>query len=131
MAALDVQGNIGVFQSRGRLRQNDNNVTGFLPSGLFGLGRANTPGMWGFFLPGDVFQILVQQDISRVTPSLSATWRPTTYLTGRATMGLGYTALTDVQFQHRGQRTDFSNFRQGRRNDNRFTLAHYTPDANR
>ena len=128
-ATLDFQGNIGVVQSRGRLPQNDNNVTGFLPSGLFGLGRANTPGMWGFFLPGDVFQILVQQDISRVTPSLSATWRPTTYLTGRATMGLDYTALTDVQFQQRGQGTNFSNFRQGRRNDNRFTLAHYTADA--
>ncbi len=127
-ATLDFQGNIGIVQSRGRLPQNDNNVTGFLPSGLFGLGRADTPGMWGFFLPGDVFQILVQQDISRVTPSLSGTWRPTTYLTARATLGLDYTALTDIQFQQRGQGTNFSNFRQGRRNDNRFTLAHYTAD---
>ncbi len=129
MAALDFQGNIGIVQSRGRLPQNDNNVTGFLPSGLFGLGRASTPGMWGFFLPGDVFQILVQQDISRVTPSLAATWRPTTHLSARATVGLDYTALTDIQFQQRGQGTNFSNFRQGRRNDNRFTLAHYTTDV--
>lgn len=128
-ATLDFQGNIGIVQSRGRLPQNDNNVTGFLPSGLFGLGRANTPGMWGFFLPGDVFQILVQQDISRVTPSVSGTWRPTTYLTARGTLGLDYTSLTDIQFQQRGQGTNFSNFRQGRRNDNRFTLAHYTADA--
>ena len=129
MAALDFQGNIGIVQSRGRLPQNDNNVTGFLPSGLFGVGQAGSAGQWGFFLPGDVFQILVQQDISRLTPSLATTWRPTTYLTGRATVGLDYTSLTDIQFQQRGQGTNFSNFRQGRRNDNRFTLAHYTADA--
>ncbi|PYP67500.1 MAG: hypothetical protein DMD36_15200 [Gemmatimonadetes bacterium] len=128
MAALDFQGNIGVVQSRGRLPQNDNNVTGFLPSGLFGTGQAGSPGIWGFFLPGDVFQILVQQDISRLTPSLAATWRPTTYLTTRATVGMDYTALTDVQFQARGQGANFSNFRQGRRNDNRFTLSHYTAE---
>jgi len=128
MAALDFQGNIGVVQSRGRLPQNDNNVTGFLPSGLFGLGQESSPAKWGFFLPGDVFQILVQQDISRLTPSLAATWRPTTYLTGRATVGMDYTALTDVQFQARGQGANFSNFRQGRRNDNRFTLSHYTAE---
>ena len=128
MAALDFQGNIGVVQSRGRLPQNDNNVTGFLPSGLFGTGQAGSPGIWGFFLPGDVFQILVQQDISRLTPSLAATWRPTTYLTTRATVGMDYTSLTDVQFQQRGQGANFSNFRQGRRNDNRFTLSHYTVD---
>src|SRR2546422_4238023 len=128
MAALDFQGNIGVVQSRGRLPQNDNNVTGFLPSGLFGLGQESSPAKWGFFLPGDVFQILVQQDISRLTPSLAATWRPTTYLTTRATVGMDYTSLTDVQFQQRGQGANFSNFRQGRRNDNRFTLSHYTVD---
>jgi len=129
MATLDFQGNIGVVQSRGRLPQNDNNVTGFLPSGLFGTGQAGSARQWGFFLPGDVFQILVQQDISRLTPSLSANWRPTTYLTGRATVGMDYTALTDIQFQARGQGANFSNYRQGRRNDNRFTLSHYTVDV--
>src|SRR5207245_6836027 len=103
MAALDFQGNIGVVQSRGRLPQNDNNVTGFLPSGLFGLGQESSPAKWGFFLPGDVFQILVQQDISRLTPSLAANWRPTTYLAARATGGMDYTSLTDVSFQQRKQ----------------------------
>jgi len=128
MATLDFQGNLGVVQSRGRLPQNDNNVTGFLPSGLFGVGQANSAGKWGFFLPGDVFQILVQQDISRLTPSLAANWRPTTYLAARATVGMDYTSLTDVSFQQRNQGPAFSNFRQGRRNDNRFTLSHYTAD---
>ncbi len=128
-ATLDFQGNIGIVQSRGRLPQNDNNVTGFLPSGLFGRGQASSAAKWGFFLPGDIFQILVQQDVNRLTGSFGGTWRPTTWLSGRGTVGLDYSGITDVQFQARNQGTNFSNFRQGRRNDNRFSIYHYTADV--
>ncbi len=128
MPQLDFQGNVGIVESRGRLPQNDNNVTGFLPSGLFGRGQQGSPAAWGFFLPGDVFQILTEQDINRITGSLSGNWRPTTYLTARASLGIDYTGRTDQQFQQRGQGTNFSNFRQGRRTDNRFNIFHYTAD---
>ncbi|HLZ45633.1 MAG TPA: carboxypeptidase regulatory-like domain-containing protein, partial [Gemmatimonadales bacterium] len=67
MPQLDITGNLGIVQSNARLPQNDNNVTGFLPSGLFGRGQQGSPFIWGFFLPGDVFQILTEQDINRVT----------------------------------------------------------------
>ncbi len=129
MPQLDITGNLGLVQSRGRLPQNDNNVTGFLPSGLFGRGQEGSPLIWGFFLPGDVFQILTDQDISRVTSSLSSNWRPTTFLTARANVGMDYTGRSDIQFQSRGQGPNFSNFRQGRRSDNRFTIFHYTADV--
>jgi TonB-linked SusC/RagA family outer membrane protein len=125
---LDLQGNLGIVQSRGRLPQNDNNVTGFLPSGLFGRGQAESPFIWGFFLPGDIFQILTQQDISRLTGSFNGNWRPTTFLTARANLGMDYTGRNDIQFQARGQGPNFSNFRTGRRTDNRFTIYHYTAD---
>jgi TonB-linked SusC/RagA family outer membrane protein len=125
---LDITGNLGIVQSRARLPQNDNNVTGFLPSGLFGRGQEGSPFIWGFFLPGDVFQILTDQDISRVTGSLSSTWRPRTFLTWRANVGLDYTGRNDIQFQSRGQGPNFGTFRQGRRSDNRFTIFHYTTD---
>ena len=128
MATLDLHGNLGLVESSGRLPQNDNNVTGFLPSGLFGRGQAGSPAIWGFFLPGDVFQILVQQDISRLTGSFGADWRPTTFFTGRANIGMDYTGRNDFQFQLRGQGTNFSNFRQGRRSDDRFSIFHYTAD---
>jgi TonB-linked SusC/RagA family outer membrane protein len=128
MAALDFTGNLGILQSRGRLPQNDNNVTGFLPSGLFGRGQAGSAGIWGFFLPGDVFQILVQQDITRITGSFAGNWRPTTWFTARGNVGVDYTGRTDINFQLRGQGTNFSNFRQGRRSDNRFNISHYTGD---
>jgi TonB-dependent SusC/RagA subfamily outer membrane receptor len=128
MAALDFTGSLGIVQSRGRVPQNDNNVTGVLPSGLFGLGIPGSPGVYGFFLPGDVFQILVQQDISRITGSFGANWRPTTFFTGRGNIGVDYTGRTDILFQARGQGTNFSSFFLGRRNDNRFNILHYTGD---
>lgn len=129
MTALDFTGNLGIVNSRGRLPQNDNNVTGMLPSGLFGRGVPGSAAIWGFFLPGDVFQILTQQDITRVTGSLAANWRPTTFLTTRGNLGVDYTGRTDINFQLRGQGTNFSNFRQGRRSDNRFQIYHYTADV--
>jgi len=130
----DVSANVGLVLSDGRLPQNDNNVTGILPSGLFGKGfegtRAGFGSQWGFFLPGEVFAILVNQDITRFTSALNASWRPTSYLTGRLTFGLDHTGRTDELLQRRDEGTAFSTFRRGRRQDNRFTINQYTLDLN-
>jgi TonB-linked SusC/RagA family outer membrane protein len=139
----DVTVTAGLVQSNARLPQNDNNVTGMLGSALFGKGWPTTfastlPSLsagaaqgrqWGFFLPGDVFSTLTEQDITRFTSSVQANWRPTTAITGRATVGLDYTTRQDFQFQQLNQGPAFIDFRQGRRQDNRFQLAHYTVDA--
>jgi TonB-linked SusC/RagA family outer membrane protein len=140
----DITVSAGLVQSTARLPQNDNNITGMLGSGLFGKGYSSAfastlpalpPGaaqgrQWGFFLPGDVFSILTDQDITRLTASAQANWRPTQAITGRATVGLDYTDRMDLQLQQLNQGPNFLTFRQGRRNDNRFQLAHYTVDAN-
>lgn len=142
-SVADVTLSAGLVQSNARLPQNDNNITGVLGSGLFGRGwptsYQNTlaplpPGssqgrQWGFFLPGDVFSTLTQQDITRLTSSVQASWRPTAAISGRATMGFDYTDRMDIQFQQLNQGPNFIDFRQGRRNDNRFQLVHYTVDA--
>src|SRR5207237_3885623 len=130
-------------QSNTRLPQNDNNVTGVLGSGPCGkvwptryqhcltplLPGASQSRQWGFFLPGDVFSARTQQDITRLTSSVQGNWRPTAAITGRATIGIDYTDRMDIQFQSFNEGPSFSDFRQGRRNDNRFQLAHYTVDA--
>jgi TonB-dependent SusC/RagA subfamily outer membrane receptor len=126
---LDFTGNIGVVQSTVLIPQNDNNVTGLLPSGLFGTGYATSPSVYGFFLPGDVSQITTQQNIDRLIGSASANWLPTTWFSGRATAGLDYTGRTDLQTQLFGQGPNFLNFRQGRVSDNRFSIYHYTVDV--
>jgi TonB-linked SusC/RagA family outer membrane protein len=131
---VDVALKAGLVLSDGRLPQNDNNVTGMLPSGLFGKGFSGTRlpygSDWGFFRPGEVFSILAEQDITRFTGSLNATWRPTAHLSGRATVGLDHTNRVDLQFQALEEGPLFSTFRRGRRIDNRFTINQWTADFN-
>jgi len=131
---VDVSLKTGLVMSNGRLPQNDNNVTGILPSGLFGRGFFGTRGSfgssWGFSRPGEVFAILSQQDITRLTGSFNTTWRPTAHITARATLGLDHTNRVDRQFQALDEGVFFSNFRSGRVSDNRFSINQYTVDVN-
>ena len=130
---VDVSLKTGLVMSNGRLPQNDNNVTGVLPSGLFGKGYPGTRafgGMWGFQRPGEVFGILTEQSITRFTGSFNATWRPTAHITGRATIGLDHTNRIDHNFQAFGEGPNFSTNRQGQVNDNRFSINQYTVDIN-
>lgn len=131
---FDVGLKSGLVISNGRLPQNDNNVTGMLPSGLFGKGfsgtRAGFGSDWGFFRPGEVFSILTEQDITRFTGSVNANWRPTSHLSARATVGLDHVNRVDLQFQALEEGPAFLNFRRGRKSDNRFTINQWTVDVN-
>src|SRR6266850_7600271 len=130
---VDVALKTGLVMGNGRLPQNDNNVTGVLPSGLFGKGYPGTRAfgsMWGFQRPGEVFGILTEQSITRFTGSFNATWRPTSHITGRATIGLDHTNRIDHNFQAFGEGPNFSTNRQGQVNDNRFSINQYTVDIN-
>ena len=128
----DVSANVGLVMSDARLPQNDNNVTGMLPSGLFGRGfagtRAGFGGQWGFSLPGEVFAITVNQDITRFTSALNGNWRPTSHLSAHMTVGVDHTTRVDELTQLRDQGPAFSTFRRGRRQDNRFNINQYTVD---
>ena len=131
---VDVSLKTGLVISNGRLPQNDNNVTGTLPSGLFGKGFSGTRtgfgSDWGFFRPGDVFAILVEQDITRFTGSFNATWRPTSHLSARATVGLDHTNRVDLRFQALEEGPAFGTNRRGQKFDNRFTINQWTVDVN-
>lgn len=131
---LDVGLKSGLVLSNGRLPQNDNNVTGMLPSGLFGKGFSGSRGSfgsdWGFFRPGEVFAIHTQQDITRYTGAFNTTWRPTSHITVRGTVGLDHVNRVDQQFQALEEGPAFSTFRRGRKFDNRFTVNQWTLDAN-
>ena len=131
-AKADVQATVGLVIHDARLPQNDNNVTGMLPSGLFGKGfegtRAGYGSEWGFSLPGEVFAILVNQNITRATGGLNATWRPTNRITARALVGIDHTSRVDELLQRRDEGPAFSTFRRGRRTDNRFNIDQITAD---
>lgn len=130
---VDVALKTGLVMSNGRLPQNDNNVTGVLPSGLFGKGYFGTRAFgssWGFQRPGEVFGIVTEQSITRFTGSFNSTWRPTSHITARATIGLDHTNRIDHNLQLLDQGPNFSTNRQGLVNDNRFSINQYTVDIN-
>jgi len=145
----DISGSLGLVQTAGRLPQNDNNVTGLLGSGYFGRGFSGTRracgtatcpapatqdttplgSEWGFSRPGEVFAVLAQQEVTRLTGSGTANWRPTGFLTARATIGLDYTNLIDTRYQALNEGPSFSTNRRGGRTDNRFEVGQTTVDA--
>src|SRR5256885_2362732 len=53
----------GYLSSAVRMPINDNNILGVLPSGFLGFGDSTINDGWGFFPPGDVFQIRTSQAV--------------------------------------------------------------------
>lgn len=123
--------NVGYVYSSTRFPQNDNNILGILSSALNGDGRgATNPSIaWGFFRPGETFQRLTVQRVSRLTANATGTYTPSTWLTGRATLGLDRTEQADQQLQRFNEGPAFGTQRQGFAGEARFTWAIYTADV--
>jgi TonB-linked SusC/RagA family outer membrane protein len=130
-SALDLNIATGYVSSDVRLPQNDNNVLGLLPSGYFGFPDSTTEFFnngYGFFLPGEIFQIRTTQGVERYTASGNLNWHPNSWLTGRAIVGLDATTRADRQFQPNGEGPDFIDQLQGFINDARREIFQYTVD---
>lgn len=125
----DLRVSTGFVSSDTWLPQNDNNVTGMLPSGLLGGTDSTAAGGWGFYTPEEIFFEEGKQAVERFTGSMSTTWRPNTWLEGHATGGLDYTGRRDVRFVAVGTGPDFSTYRQGDRTSDRTEILQYSFDA--
>jgi TonB-linked SusC/RagA family outer membrane protein len=131
---LDLAANIGYGTSRIRLPQNDNNILGILGNAFGGYPQNETLQDFGFpvfgfgITPASAFSILNRQNNQRFTTSLTANWRPTSQLTGRAAFGLDQTQQYDLEFGAAGQAPSFGDFARGTRSENRFTITQYTVD---
>ncbi len=128
----NVQVNLGYVTSSLRLPQNDNNVLGNASSALNGDGRGlSAPGgPWGFFTPGDNFQLLTKQTVQRFTTGATANYSPLNWLTSRAVVGMDLTNRVDQAFNFFGEGPNFGNTRLGAAAEARRTIAVYTIDAN-
>ncbi len=116
---LSVLVSTGYVDGKIRLPQNDNNVMGMLPSGLFGSSDSTDGvGGWGFFTPEEVFWVETDQNVQRFTQSVTATWNPNRWLDFRGIAGIDYSTIGDVQFQAIGTGPDFSN---NKEDGNRFS----------
>ncbi len=77
-----------------RLPDNDNNALGYLGSGLLGNSDTTRHG-WGFLTPDQVQLINTTQRIERFTGSATADYRPASFLTAHAVLGLDHTTRFD------------------------------------
>src|SRR3989442_1864598 len=93
---------------------NDNNILGVLPSGFLGFGDSTINDGWGFFPPGDVFQIRTSQAVERLTGSLRGTWRPLSFLETSFLVGMDRVRQSDRQLQARGEGPNIAGLRLGR-----------------
>jgi TonB-linked SusC/RagA family outer membrane protein len=130
--ALDLNLSTGFLSSDLRLPQNDNNILGLLASAYFGIPDSSSESFnngYGFFLPGEVFQIRTSQDVERYMASGNLDWKPTEWLTGRAIVGIDLTTRKDRQFQPNGEGPDFIDNLQGYVVDARVQSFQYTVDV--
>ncbi len=131
-STVDVSTSMGYVSSDTRLPQNDNTVLGKLPSGVFGRADvADTVGNsgWGFFRPGEIFSLLRNQNVERFTGSATTNWRPSGWLTGRATLGYDITNRGEIQFDPTAQGPAFGTVPFGTKADTRTQLRVYTADG--
>jgi TonB-linked SusC/RagA family outer membrane protein len=129
---LDVTVNTGYLSSRTRLPQNDNNVRGIIPSGVFGYAFPNGgDGLgYGFFAKDDFFGIDTRQNVERFLGSLSGNWQPLAWLTSTTTFGLDFTNRHDHELippATSGVPTStFADDPEGKRTSNPFQTFFYT-----
>lgn len=122
---LDIQASTGYVSSELSLPQNDNNALGIVPSGL--LGRPDTVHQgYGFLLPIEEDNIDVGQRVERFTGSLTANFRPWSFLTLRAVAGTDVTNRFDESTFPPGKVPFSQNTLDGSRASNRTQIFNYT-----
>src|SRR2546428_5219797 len=110
---------------------NDNDILGVLPSGFLGYGDSTINDGWGFFPPGDVFQIRTSQAVERLTGSVRGSWRPLSFLEASLVLGMDRVRQSDRQLQARGEGPNIGGLRLGRVGGGRAPARPPTPPARR
>ena len=126
-ANADIQANIGFTSSDTRFVENDNSFLTITGSGEASGVPEDINRGW-FFTPAELFAELATQGTERFIGGLTGNWRPSSWLTTRATLGYDVTNRTDIQFFPTGQVADYLQNRLGARSDNRFQTTQTSVD---
>lgn len=141
---LDVQVSSGFVTSSLRLPQIDNNAFGVGSNGFGGPGFRNflvdpdgTAGPapernnFGFraATPDEIFSVIHYQDVNRALSSGTLNYRPTSWLSARATAGLDFISRVDTELCRRDECPFIGTSRTGFKQHNRTTFFVYTGDA--
>lgn len=131
----DLQISSGFITSDQRLPQNEDNGNGLMVAALGGLGRRDLRDSRGVPLlgyrswpMGDVFARTTSQGIQRFINSFASQYRPTSWLSTRATVGVDITSRVDEAINLFDQGTFQFPARSGQVNNQRTELSQYTVD---
>jgi TonB-linked SusC/RagA family outer membrane protein len=125
-----------------RLPQTDNNINSYFFNAMTGpgftyaipgtsnVGSLGQPLMgYSSFTPGDIFQQLTNQFVQRFIGSISASWRPLTWLEARGDVGTDLTDQVDHNLCRLGQCSDFGTQREGFAFDVRRNIRNFTSNV--
>jgi len=139
---LDLAVNSSFIKSDQRLPQVDNNVNsfyfnaytnpGFLHAGLgySPIGNLGQPlNGWAQFTPGDIMQSTVIEGIQRVLGSVSANWRPLSWLQNDVTTGVDFVSADNFRLCRLNECANFSTQRQGSIGDTHSSQRIFTANA--
>jgi TonB-linked SusC/RagA family outer membrane protein len=128
-ADADLQANIGYTSSDARFVENDNSFLTITGSAEASGAKPEDNRGW-FFIPAELFAELAKQSTERFIGGLTGNWRPSSWLTTRATLGYDVVNRTDIQFFPTGQVADFGapSNREGLKYDNRFQISQTSVD---
>ncbi|MGQ0767232.1 MAG: SusC/RagA family TonB-linked outer membrane protein [Gemmatimonadota bacterium] len=131
----DVQVSAAYITSEQRLPQNEDNGNGLMVAALGGLALAvkDSRGVdlrgYRSFSIGDVLSRVTTQDLQRFVNSVAANYRPSDWLSTRATLGLDFASRYDEGLNLFDQGVFNFPTRNGTISSNRTELAQYTADA--
>ncbi|HEV3484115.1 MAG TPA: TonB-dependent receptor, partial [Vicinamibacterales bacterium] len=132
---LDLQVSTNYINSAQRAPQIDNNINGLFFSALGGPGyRTGTGALgeplngYGIITPYDMFQYTTTQGINRFIGGGNLSWRPLTWMSNRANVGIDYAARTDQQLCRRNNCPDFGSNRLGFALDYRTNIRNFSVD---
>jgi TonB-linked SusC/RagA family outer membrane protein len=126
-ADADIQANVGYISSDARFVENDNSFHTIIGSAEAS-GTTYEGNRGWYFIPAELFAELSQQSTERFIGGLTGNWRPSSWLSTRATLGYDVTNRQDVQFFPTGQVADYLQDREGIKTDNRFQLTQTSVD---
>ena len=137
---MDVQVSTGFVTSSLRLPQIDNNAFGIGSNGFGGPGYrtfnvthaggvvVNNLG-WRSATPDEIFSLVHYQNINRNISSGTFNYRPTAWLSARATAGLDYISRNDTELCRRNECPNLGTAPTGYKQDNRTEFFTYTGDG--
>jgi TonB-dependent SusC/RagA subfamily outer membrane receptor len=136
---LDLSVASGFIRLAQRLPQVDNNVNSFWYNGMVGPGfKGPGPGytgvgslgqkLYGYanYTPGDIFQWLTKQSISRFIGSGNGNWRPTSWLQVRGDVGMDLTDRVENTLCKRANCAPNGTNREGFATDRRADISNFT-----